>query len=39
VKLVRVPGGDHGSDFPGHTQKADWAGMVLEWFEGNLKKK
>jgi acetyl esterase/lipase len=39
VKLVRVPGGDHGSDFPGNTQKADWAGMVLEWFEGNLKKK
>jgi acetyl esterase/lipase len=39
VKLVRVPGGDHGADFPGNTQKADWPGMVLEWFEGNLKKK
>jgi acetyl esterase/lipase len=39
VKLVRVPGGDHGSDFPGNTAKADWPGMALEWFEGNLKKR
>ena len=39
VKLVRVPGGDHGSDFPGNTQKMDWPGMSLEWFDAYLKKK
>jgi acetyl esterase/lipase len=39
VKLVRVPGGDHGSNFPGNTQKMDWPGMTLEWFETYLKKK
>jgi len=39
VKLVRVPGGDHGSDFPGNTQKMDWPGMTLEWFDSHLKKK
>jgi acetyl esterase/lipase len=39
VKLVRVPGGDHGSDFPGNTQKLDWPGMALEWFETHLKVK
>jgi acetyl esterase/lipase len=38
VKLVRVPGGNHGSDFPGNTQKADWPAMTLDWFETNLKK-
>jgi acetyl esterase/lipase len=39
VKLVRVPGGDHGADFPRNTQKMDWPGMTLEWFETYLKKK
>jgi acetyl esterase/lipase len=39
VKLVRVPGGDHGSDFPGNTQKMDWPAMALEWFDTYLKKK
>ena len=39
VKLVRVPGGDHGSDFPGNTQKMDWPGMTLDWFETHLKVK
>lgn len=39
VKLVRVPGGDHGSDFPGNTQKADWPGMTREWFDTYLKSK
>lgn len=39
VKLVRVPGGDHGSDFPGNTEKADWPAMILEWFETHLKAK
>jgi len=39
VKLVRVPGGDHGSDFPGNTEKMDWPGMTLAWFDDHLKKK
>jgi acetyl esterase/lipase len=39
VKLVRVPGGDHGSDFPGNTQKMDWPGMTVEWFDQHLKRK
>jgi acetyl esterase/lipase len=38
VKLVRVPGGDHGSNFPGNTQAMDWPAMALEWFETHLKK-
>lgn len=38
VKLVRVPGGDHGSDFPGNTEKLDWPAMTLEWFNTHLKK-
>jgi len=39
VKLVRVPGGDHGSDFPGNTEKMDWPAMSLDWFDTHLKKK
>ncbi|MEO8129983.1 MAG: prolyl oligopeptidase family serine peptidase [Bryobacteraceae bacterium] len=39
VKLVRVPGGDHGSDFPGNTRKMDWPGMTLGWFDTYLRKK
>lgn len=39
VKLVRVPGGDHAPDFRGTTEKMDWPGMVVEWFDSNLKKK
>lgn len=39
VRLVRVPGGDHGSSFPGHTEKADWPTMSLEWFDTHLKKR
>lgn len=39
VKLVRVPGGDHGSDFPGNTQPMDWPGMAVEWFDTHLKAK
>jgi hypothetical protein len=38
-KSVGVPGGDHGSDLPGSTQKMDWPTMVLEWFDSYLKKK
>jgi len=39
VKLVRVPGGDHGSNFPGNTQKMDWPDMALQWFDTHLKAK
>jgi dipeptidyl aminopeptidase/acylaminoacyl peptidase len=39
VRLVRVSGGDHGSNFPGNTQPMDWPGMTLDWFETHLKKK
>jgi acetyl esterase/lipase len=39
VKLVRVPGGDHGTDFPRHTQRMDWPAMTLEWFDTHLKRK
>ncbi|MDZ4802255.1 MAG: alpha/beta hydrolase [Bryobacteraceae bacterium] len=39
VKLVRVPGGDHGPDFPGNTQKMDWPSMVVNWFDSELRRK
>ncbi len=39
VKLVRVPGGDHGSNFPGNTQPMDWPAMTLDWFDTHLKPK
>lgn len=39
VKLVRVPGGDHGSDFPGNTEKMDWPGITVQWFDAYLRKK
>lgn len=38
VKLVRVPGGDHGSNFPGNTQEMDWPSMSVEWFDTHLKR-
>jgi dipeptidyl aminopeptidase/acylaminoacyl peptidase len=38
VKLIRVPGGGHGSSFPGAREKADWAAQALEWFETYLRK-
>ena len=38
VKLVRVPGGGHGSAFQGATEKIDWAGLAVEWFDAHLKK-
>lgn len=38
VKLVRVPGGGHGSNFPGATEKMDWAALALQWFDANLRK-
>lgn len=38
VKLVRVPGGGHGSSFPGAKEKLDWPAMAVEWFDGHLRK-
>lgn len=38
VKLIRVPGGGHGSSFPGATEKMDWAAEAVSWFETHLKK-
>jgi acetyl esterase/lipase len=39
VKLIRVPGGGHGSAFPGAKEKMDWAAAALEWFETHLRGK
>jgi acetyl esterase/lipase len=38
VKLIRVPGGDHGSNFPGSKDKEDWAGETAAWFQTHLGK-
>jgi dipeptidyl aminopeptidase/acylaminoacyl peptidase len=38
VKLIRVPGGGHGSSFPGAHEQVDWAAHALEWFETHLRK-
>lgn len=38
VKLIRVPGGGHGSSFPGATEKVNWAGHAEEWFDAHLRK-
>jgi acetyl esterase/lipase len=38
VKLIRVPGGGHGSSFPGARERIDWAAQALEWFETHLRK-
>jgi acetyl esterase/lipase len=39
VKLIRVPGGGHGSSFPGATERTDWAAQAVEWFETHLRRK
>jgi acetyl esterase/lipase len=38
VKLIRVPGGGHGSSFPGAREKPDWTGEAQSWIETYLKK-
>ena len=38
VSLIRVPGGGHGSAFQGATQKVDWPGKAVEWFDVHLRK-
>lgn len=38
VKLVRVPGGAHGPDFPGAVNPPDYMGEMIAWFDRYLKK-
>lgn len=38
VKLIRVPGGGHGSSFPGAKERVNWAGHAEEWFDAHLRK-
>jgi acetyl esterase/lipase len=38
VKLVRIPGGGHGSRFPGATGEVDWASQAVEWFNTYLRR-
>jgi acetyl esterase/lipase len=38
VKLIRVPGGGHTPSFTGTTEKADWEGATVQWFDGHLRK-
>lgn len=38
VKLIRVPGGGHGSNFPGAREKPDWISAAQAWFDAHLKK-
>jgi acetyl esterase/lipase len=38
VKLIRVPGGGHGSSFPGAKEKINWTGHAEEWFDAHLRK-
>ena len=38
VKLIRVPGGGHGTAFPGATEKVDWEGPSAVWFDEHLRK-
>ena len=33
VKLVRIPGGDHGPTFPGATNPPDYKGEMVKWFD------
>jgi acetyl esterase/lipase len=37
VKLIRVPGGGHGPDFPGSKEKQDWPSESHGWFNMHLK--
>lgn len=38
VKLLRVPGGDHGPIFPGATNPPDYKGEMVKWFDVYLRK-
>lgn len=38
VKLVRVPGGDHGPTFPGAVNPSDYKAETVKWFDLYLRK-
>lgn len=38
VKLVRIPGGDHGPTFPGATNLPDYKGEMVKWFDVYLRR-
>jgi len=37
VKLLRIPGGDHGADFPGAKNPPDYLGEMVRWFDQHLR--
>lgn len=39
VKLIVVPGGGHGSSFPGARAPAEWTFEAQQWFDAHLKSK
>jgi dipeptidyl aminopeptidase/acylaminoacyl peptidase len=39
VKLLRIPGGNHGPDFPGATAPPDYMGEMVHWFNQHLQSK
>lgn len=39
VKLLRIPGGNHGPDFPGATAPPDYMREMVHWFDQHLQSK
>jgi acetyl esterase/lipase len=37
VKLLRIPGGGHGADFPGAKNPPDYFGEMVRWFDQHLR--
>ena len=37
VKLLRIPGGNHGPDFPGAKDPPDYLGEMVRWFDIHLR--
>jgi acetyl esterase/lipase len=37
VKLLRIPGGTHGADFPGAKNPPDYLGEMIRWFDQHLR--
>lgn len=37
VKLLRVPNGGHGAEFPGASNPPDYMGAMISWFDEHLK--
>ena len=38
VKLIRIPGADHGPDFPGARNPPDYKAEMVKWFDTFLRK-